>query len=203
MNSDVVAGDAVVAFDVANGLDNRLGEGLGGESAGALAGHAGFGDLLEYVVVDFGFLYLLGDGLEGDLGGFVIAFDNRRRVDVLFDQVLGLAEKVASDDSGRRRAVTDFLFLGVGDFDDHLGRRMLDIHLLEDGCAVVGDDDFTARVDEHFIHSAGAECRPDRLGNGLAGHDVGRLGIPPLGSLTVLAHDEHRLSAHASLLCHG
>jgi len=202
VDGDVVACDALVSVHVTDRFDDRLGQRFSRETAGSLAGHARFGDLSEDFVVDVGLVDLLGDRLEGDLAGFVVALDDSRRVNVLLDEVLGFAEQVAGQHRGGRRPVTDFLLLGVGDFDDHLGRGVLDIHLVENGRAVVCDDDVPAGIDEHLIHTAGPERRPYRLGHGLAGHDVGRLRVPALRSLTILAHNEHGLPTHASLLCH-
>jgi len=77
---------------------------------------------------------------------------------------------------------------------------MLDIHLVEDGRAVVGDNDVPRRANEHFVHALGPERRPYRLGDRLAGLDVRRLGVPSLGPLGVFTEDEYRLTAH--LLSH-
>jgi len=47
----------------------------------------------------------------------------------------------------RGRPVPGFLVLRLGDLDQHLRGRVLDVHLLQDGDPVVRDDDVAHRID--------------------------------------------------------
>jgi len=76
-------------------------------------------------------------------------------VDILIEELLGLIEELTGDDDSGGGAVTDFLLLRLADLDDHVGRRVVDVHLLQDGDAVVRDDDGPAGVDEHLVHPPG------------------------------------------------
>jgi len=51
---------------------------------------------------------------------------------------------------------------------------MLDLHLLEDRDAVVGNGDVARRVEEHLVHPLRTERRPDGFGDCLPGRDVHR-----------------------------
>ncbi len=151
---------------------------------GALAGHRGRGDALES-------LGIVGRDLDGALfedvlcllGGLAVPLGQDRRVDVLIEQVLGLREQLAGDHDRRRGAVAHLVFLGLSDLDDHIRRRVLDVHLVEDRHAIVRDDDAPARVDEHLVHAFRSECRPNRFGHGLARRDVHRLCVLTRGAL--------------------
>ena len=80
-----------------------------------------------------------------------------------------LVHQRAGHDRGRGRAVAHFMLLGLGNIDHHLGGRMIDIHFIQNGDAVVGDDHLTEPVHQHSIQSFGADRslhrrrdRPDR-----------------------------------------
>src|SRR2546422_43827 len=88
----------------------------------------------------------------------IVIVDEVRRVGALLD--------------GRRGAVAGFLVLGLRDLDEHLGRGVFDVNLLEDRDAIVRDDDVPEAVHEHLIHSAGAQGRAHRIRNRLRGRDV-------------------------------
>jgi len=145
------------------------------------------------------------DGLDGQPRGLVVPLDDGRRMDVVVEQVLGLRQQFASQHGRGRGAVPDLVLLGLGDLHDHLGGGMFDVHLVEDGRAVVRDDDVARVGDEHLVHPARAQCRAYRFAHRLAGGDVRRLGVLAAGALGVLAENEHGLSTHASLarLGHG
>ena len=163
--------------DGLHGVDDHVREVLPG-SADGLGDHGGLGDELEVrLVVDAD---LLGDVLEDFLGlvvGEPVPVGDDRGVHVGVDQVGGLLEELSGEDDGGGGAVPDLGVLGLGDLDEHLGGRVLDVHLLEDGHAVVGDDDVSHGVHEHLVHAPGPEAAPDGVGDRLRGGDVVELGV--------------------------
>ena len=46
------------------------------------------------------------------------------------------------------------------------------LHLLEDGGAIVGHNDFAVGTHEHFVHALGSEGRLQETGNCAGCHDV-------------------------------
>jgi len=195
---NVVAGVGLDG-DRVDGVDDDLGEQFLVEFR-ALAGHRGLGDLPEQflvVRVDLGRdVRGFGFGLRR---GHVEPFDDGRRVDVLVEQVLGVLEEFTRDGDGRCGAVAGLVFLCLCDLDDHRGRRVVDVHLLKDGDAVVRDGYVAHRGDEHLVHPLGPERRADRLRDRAGGRDVVflcRLVFHPLG---VLSQNYHRLALHLSL----
>src|SRR2546427_1794115 len=155
---------------------HRLHRGVGQEllvAAGGLGRHRRHSDLLQGVeVLDRNLRRDLLENLAGLLRGLAVPGRNHGRMDVLVDQVLRLLEQLSRQDDGRRGAVAGFLVLGLRDLDEHLGRGVFDVNLLEDRDAVVGDDDVPEAVHEHLVHSAGAQGRAHRIRNRLRGRDV-------------------------------
>ena len=102
-------------------------------------------------------------------------------LNVLFQEVFCTLEKLSGDDHGRRGAVTDFIVLGLCDLHHHLGGRMLDVHLLQDGHSIVGDDHISDGVNEHLVHTLGSKSGPYCTGHRFRGGDVHALGVTPAG----------------------
>src|SRR5881296_3458314 len=142
-------------------------------AAGGLGRHRGHPDLLKGVeFLDGNLRRDLLENLVGLVRGLAITGRNHGRMDVLVDQVLGLLEQLPGQDDGGRRAVAGFLVLGLRDLDEHLRRGVLNVDLLENRDAVVGDDDVPEAVHKHLVHSAGAQGRANRIRNRLRGRDV-------------------------------
>jgi len=189
-DDDVVADDSVVAVGVSDGVDDRLRERPRGDVAGALAGHGGLGDLPEHLVVDVVVEDLLIDGFLGEFGGLGSSprrWWSRGRRPRAGPRPSRGARPVSTD---AVVAVADLVLLGLGNFDDHLGGGVLNVHLLEDSRAVVRDDDVARIGDEHLVHATGAQCRPDGLTDGLSGGDVRTLCVLPVRPLGVLVENE-------------
>ncbi len=139
---DVVCVDAaVVVDDGLCGANDEFGEDvLGGLRA--LAGHRGRGDLFEGLrVVGVDVDGVVFENFLSLLCGLAVSLGQDAGVDVLVEEFLGLREEFAGHDDRRGRAVAHFVFLGLGDLDNHVGGGVLDVHLVEDGDAVVRDDD--------------------------------------------------------------
>src|SRR2546422_295264 len=142
-------------------------------AAGGLGRHRCHPDLLEGVeLLDGNLRRDLLENLVGLVRGLAIPGRNHGRMDVLVDQVLGLLEQLPGQDDGGRRAVAGLLVLGLRDLDEHLRRGVLNVDLLENRDAVVGDDDVPEAVHKHLVHSAGAQGRANRIRNRLRGRDV-------------------------------
>mmetsp|Transcript_8137 Transcript_8137/g.25426 ORF Transcript_8137/g.25426 Transcript_8137/m.25426 type:complete len:262 (+) Transcript_8137:189-974(+) len=81
---------------------------------------------------------------------------NRRRVQLPLEQRRGEVEVLASQHDDGRRAVANLLVLRARELDHGLGRGVRDVHLAQDGVAVVGHHDPTHWVEEHLEHRARA-----------------------------------------------
>ena len=90
---------------------------------------------------------------DGSLCSQAESFADDGGMHVLLDEVFTALQQFARQNHSRRCAVKAMLLLCFGDFNDHLRSRMLNVHLLENGGAVVGDDHVTHRVNEHLVHA--------------------------------------------------
>uniref|UniRef100_A0A2P2LKA4 T-complex protein 1 subunit delta n=1 Tax=Rhizophora mucronata TaxID=61149 RepID=A0A2P2LKA4_RHIMU len=100
-----------------------------------------------------------------------------RRMDSARKQRKAMLQQRAGDDDNGGGAVTRGSVLRLGEFHEHFGSRLKDFHLVEDGGAVVSDDNLAAGRGDHLIHSFWAETGPDGVGHGLRRHDVGLADI--------------------------
>ena len=199
---DVVVVDEVRAIrallrDRRDGLDGDVGEQLLVPARG-LRGHRGHRDLLEGVQVLHGNLHrdLLED-LPRLVRRLAVARGDYGRMNVLFDQVFRLLEQLSREDDRRGRAVAGLLVLGLRDLDEHLGRRVLDVNLLQDRHAIVRDHDVPEAVDQHLVHPAGPEGRADRVRNGLRRGDVVELrSLAALAASPFLQNQNRRSCWH-------
>ena len=179
-----------------DGVDDHLGEELLG-GVDLLADHGGLRDLLKEGLVLQG--DLLGHAFQDLLRllvGQPVSGGNDGGVDVGVDQVEGLLEKFSGDDDGGGGSVSDLLVLGLCDLHEHLGRGVLDVHLLEDGHTVVGNDDVADGVDEHLVHSPRSEAAPYGIGDGPCRGDVVELSVLSFVSLGAFPEDKHRCVTH-------
>ena len=163
LDADVLGVDLPVLGDRLAGLHDGAGQGPLLVPDG-FAGEGGPGDLAEDLVV-VGVDSDPVEDLDGFLGSHLVSVGDDGGVDVGVDELLGLLEQLPGEDDGGRGPVPALGVLGLGDLDDHLGGGVLHVDLLQDGDAVVGDDDVPDGVDEHLVHSLGAEGRPDCVCN--------------------------------------
>jgi hypothetical protein len=79
----------------------------------------------------------------------------------------------ASDNDDSGGTITSGGVLRFGKFNEHFSGRLKDLHLVKNGCAIVGDDDFVVRIGNHFVHTFGTETGADGVGDGTCSDDVG------------------------------
>ena len=60
-----------------------------------------------------------------------------------------------SDDNNGGDAITYGGILGFGELDKHLCGGLEDLHLVEDGGAIIGDDALIRGSGDHFLHAFG------------------------------------------------
>ena len=187
----------VLLDDGLDSVDDHLGEEvLGGVDL--LAVHGDLGDLQEEILVFEG--DLLGDLFENLLSllvGKPVSSGDDGGVDVGVDQVEGFLEELSCDDDGGGGTVSDLVVLCLGDLDEHLCCGVLYIHLLQDGDTVVGDDDVSEGVDEHLVHSPGAEAAPYGVSDGPGGSDVVELRVFSFFSFASFSEDKYRCVTHS------
>src|SRR6059036_478329 len=200
LDQDVVNVRADLARDLFDdGLDRVDGD-VGQEirvRPNASTGHRGPRDRPERVLV----VPLDGKGqlskeFDGLRGGHPVAVHDERRVDLLLDEALRFFEEFPGQDDGARRAVADLVVLGLRDLDQHLGRRMLDLDLLQDRDPVVRDRHVAEGVDEHLVHAFRAEGRLDRVGHRASRGDVVEHRAFPFLALGPFLQYDDLLTAH-------
>lgn len=64
-------------------------------------------------------------------------------MDTLLEELLASVEESSGDDNNRGGTISGLNILGLGDLDEHLSGRMDDLHLLEDGCSIIGNEHLT------------------------------------------------------------
>src|SRR3989441_1279223 len=200
LDQDVVNVRADLARDLFDdGLDRVDGD-VGQEvrvRPDASTGHRGPRDRPERVLVGpldgKGELSKEFDGLRR---GHAVAVHDERRVDLLLDEALRFLEKLPGQDDGARRAVADLVVLGLRDLDQHLGRRVLNLDLLQDRDPVVRDRHVAEGVHEHLVHAFRAEGRLDRVGHGASRGDVVEHRAFPFLALGPFLQDDDLLTAH-------
>jgi len=67
-------------------------------------------------------------------------------VDSLVQELLGGSEKSTGHHDDGGSSISSLNILSLGDLDEHLGGGVDDLHLLEDGGAIIGDQNSTLAV---------------------------------------------------------
>lgn len=67
-------------------------------------------------------------------------------MDTLLEELLTGVKEGSSDDNDGGGSISGFNILSLGDLDEHLGGRVDDLHLLEDGGSIVSDEDLSFGV---------------------------------------------------------
>ena len=129
-------------------------------------------------------------------GRHPVAIHDDRRVDLLLNQRLGLFQQLAREDDGARGAVPDLVVLGLGDLDEHLRGRVLDLDFLEDRDPVVRDRHVAEGVDEHLVHALRPQGRLDRVRDRARRGDVVEHRALALLALGPFLQNDDWLTAH-------
>ena len=90
------------------------------------------------------------DVLEYVLLGGLDALGQQPRVHAVGEVALGLLHELAHDEHRRRRAVAGDVVLRRRNACDHHGRRVLDLHLVEQRVAVLGELNVARARDKHL-----------------------------------------------------
>lgn len=164
---DVGGRRGIVAEEAEDGID-----GDGGEEVGVLrhdlGGEAGVDGRDEGVAVgQVDGAGHVAHGRGGEVGGLHEGRGDGRGVDALGQQGrAGVEEGPGHDDDGGG-AVAGLNVLRLGQFDEHLGGRVEDVHFGEDGGTVVADEDLAVGHLHQLVHPAGSQGGADGVGHGL------------------------------------
>jgi len=101
-------------------------------------------------------------------------------------EVLSLLHQSPAEDNHSSGAVTDLVILGLGELDHEFRDLVINIHLFEDGCSVIGDGDVTILRHHELVQSLGAQAGLQDLTDRLGRDDV---RLDGLGS----SHSVHHL----------
>ena len=75
------------------------------------------------------------------------------RMNALIDQTFGLLHESTSQNYDSRGSVTDLVVLRLGELDHELGDFVIDVHVLEDCGAIIGDGHIAVRADHQLIQT--------------------------------------------------
>eukprot|EP00048_Salpingoeca_helianthica_P014740 m.223286 g.223286 ORF g.223286 m.223286 type:complete len:355 (-) comp16221_c0_seq1:23-1087(-) len=104
--------------------------------------------------------------------GNVKAVHQRPRVQALGDVELGLLEQLADEQHVRGRAIARHVILRSGSTSNQRGSGVLDLHLLEQDHAVLGDLDVTSATHKHLHGATGTKICAKHLLQTTGSRDV-------------------------------
>ncbi len=161
-----------------------------------LACHGGRGYLLEsFNIANRYLLAKAFKNIPGLICSHPISLGNNGWMDLLLDKSLRSFEKLAADNNRSCGSIANLVFLGLGNLNHHLGRRMLDIHLLKNRHTIIGDNDVTKAVHKHFVHSPGSEGALHSFSDNLRCENVCALRVSTAPPLSPFLQYQYRLSA--------
>jgi hypothetical protein len=124
--------------------------------------------------------------LNSDSGSHFVALGDPNGMNASLKKTLSLFEKSTSHDNNSGSSITNFIVLTSGKLNHELGNLVVNVHLLQDGGAVVGDGDVAVRALKHFVHAFRAERGTEDASDGFAGGDVSFLSIETSQSTLLL-----------------
>lgn len=177
---------------LSNGMDclnNQFGEKVL-FAAYELAAHGCLDGVEQVLLADFADIQaqLFFDVSAGLAGRHLVPVDDDSGVNLVPDEVASPLEQLGGQDNDGGGAVAHFSVLELGKLDEHFGGRVLDLDALEDGGAVIGDEDFSDVVHDHFVQALRAKGGLDDVGDGADCGGVVGADVDPLISLALNAH---------------
>lgn len=91
--------------------------------------------------------------LDRDLARLLETVGDSDGVDSPVEQRLGRTEERSGQDDDTGRSVSDLLVLRLADLDEQLGDLVLNLHVLQDRGAVVGNGDVAVGGDEDLVET--------------------------------------------------
>mmetsp|Transcript_61312 Transcript_61312/g.161124 ORF Transcript_61312/g.161124 Transcript_61312/m.161124 type:complete len:491 (-) Transcript_61312:36-1508(-) len=170
-----------------------------------LGGEGGLRNLREHVLVQLVHLdaQVALDVLQGLLHRDAVPGDDRRRVDVVLDQLVRALQQLRRDDHHRGGAVADLRVLQVCQLHQNLGGGVLHLELLQDGGAVVGDRDVADVVHEHLVQALRTQRRLQDIGESHDGRHILRSDISSARTISVEGQTQLRCQSHNWATTHG
>lgn len=107
-----------------------------------------------------------------NVASLVVTVCDTDGVDSLVDQLRSLLEQGTGQHDNTSGSVTNLVILRLGQLDQQLCYVIRDLHLLQDGGAIVGDCDIAVGGDENLVETARTEGSLDKVGDGAGGEDV-------------------------------
>jgi hypothetical protein len=92
-------------------------------------------------------------------------------VDLVAHKFVGALKELSGKDNNGSGTVTDFAILNLGKFAKDLGGGVSHLNLLKNSGAIIGDDNITDLIDEHFIETLGSERGLNNVGKSGDGLD--------------------------------
>mmetsp|Transcript_46982 Transcript_46982/g.92750 ORF Transcript_46982/g.92750 Transcript_46982/m.92750 type:complete len:269 (-) Transcript_46982:391-1197(-) len=107
----------------------------------------------EHILLDRDLVH----SLQRTLTGQFVSISYTQRVHSLLKQGGCLLEKSPCDDHHSRRAVSDFVVLGLGQLHQETPALVLDLHFVHNSCAIVCHGDVSVRADNNLVHPLGSQ----------------------------------------------
>jgi len=173
---DHVQIDGLAGFgNAVDSVDDDFAEGVGelGQDFG-VEGSAG--DLDQHVAVNLDLVLEVVEEAEGLGLSELHAVNEDTGVHSFAEVALSLTHKLADEEHVGGGTVTDNIVLGGGSTADHGGGRVLDLHLVEQNSAVLGQLNLASATDEHLDGALGTEVGLEDLLETLGGVDVNAEG---------------------------
>lgn len=173
---DHVQVDGLVGLgNAVDGIDDNFAEGVGelGQDFGV---QGGTGNLDKHIAVD---LDLVLEGVKETEGLSLSEFHTVNEdtgVHSFTEVALGLAHKLTNEEHVGGGTVTDNIILSSGSTADHGSSRVLDLHLVEQNSAVLGQLNLASASDEHLNGTLGTKVGLEDLLEALSGVDVNAEG---------------------------
>ena len=122
------------------------------DDLGAEGGLGALSQLRVVVLEDVELLLDFIDSADSDVTGLLETIGDFEWVDALLQKFLSLLEDGASENDNTGGSVTDLVVLRGAELGQETGSLVMNLHLLKDGCTIIGDDDLSVRAEESKEH---------------------------------------------------